>query len=194
MVPTLQKKNVMIARCPLIEEGIENKGRGTFWFPSRKTEIVPLFTFYYPYTFYEWKVTVPRYLFRDMHALIRIGVNGLTGLAAQTEMWPETDLVTPENDYFLHFSITAETADQECNRALENYVHKSLRPVKPPKYVCAKRENIYLPYHVYFVKQASKRKFIVEEALTNVISDVEKMKGIKDWIVQTAKNTNQLDF
>jgi hypothetical protein len=150
----------------------------------KKRTLNHLFTFYYPYTFYEWKVTIPRFLFGDTKALIRIGVNGITGLAAQTEMWPETEAKSLRSVDCLAFNVNEQTIDEECMRALENYVYKSLRPMKPPIKVLSRMESIFLPYHVFLENTLKgKERFIVLEALTGVEAEVKKMKELEGWIV-----------
>ncbi|MGR9047595.1 hypothetical protein ACQ4XT_02930 [Halobacillus faecis] len=149
----------------------------------RRVELEPLFTFYYPYTFYEWKVTVPRWIFSDTKALIRVGVNGLTGLAAQTEIWPDTVMKTVEKNYCLPFKASGEIVETESHRALENYLFKSLRPMIPPIRELNRKETIYLPYHLYKEKRANgKVTFQVLEALTKVKAEVKKMDEVRIWI------------
>jgi hypothetical protein len=141
-----------------------------------------LFTFYYPYYFYEYKVTVPRYLFRDVKALIRIGVNGINGIAAQTEIWPEAESSYVEKSYQLKHKFSFTEADDECQRALERYVYKTTRPLKPPIYQLNKKEIVYIPYHVILEEKNGKENILILEALTGVLSNASKMPGIKEWI------------
>lgn len=172
-----------------IEETVnkQKRRRNILSFPLNKRQVEPLFTFFYPYVFWEWKVTVPRFVFRDGKALIRIGVNGLTNVAAQTEIWPDFEKVQIEEQHRLPFRITEKSADEECKRALENYVYKSMRPLKPPVYKLNRKEKIYLPYHVYLELVSDKKMLMVTEALTGVTAEARKMKEIREWLIKMAR-------
>lgn len=156
-------------------------------FTQKDKRVHHLFTFYYPYYFSEWKVTVPRYLFREGKALIRIGVNGLTGLAAQTELWPEYSMQEAENKKIIRFKVSKAEIDVECKRSLENYVYKAMRPLKPPKYELNREEMLYLPYYVFLIEESTSKKAYVIEALTGTKAPVNKLREIKGWLAQEIK-------
>jgi hypothetical protein len=174
-----------------LEQIINRPGKKKrFGFASASQRVVPVFTFYYPYVFYEWKVTVPRFLFKDGKALIRIGVNGLTNVAAQTEIWPDFETVQAETENCLPFRVTKESADNECRRVLENYVYKLMRPLKPPIYNLNRMERIYLPYYVFIEQSSGKKTLMVTEALTGVTAEARKMKELYSWLENMAKGSN----
>jgi hypothetical protein len=182
---------ILAAKSQLTTEDIVNKQKSRkhiLNFTLNKQQVKPLFTFYYPYVFSEWKVTVPRYLFRDVKALVRVGVNGLTGVAAQTELWPEYKTVQVKDQYCVPFRMVEENSDYECSRALENFVYKSMRPLKPPIYKLNRKENIFLPYHAYYETSSGKKRLMVTEAITNVTDEARKMKTISEWLEKMARS------
>ncbi|GLB60258.1 hypothetical protein [Cytobacillus sp. NCCP-133] len=173
-----------------LEDIIKKPGKRTLFSSSAGQRADPVFTFYYPYMFYEWKVTVPRFMFRDGKALIRIGVNGLTNVAAQTDIWPDGESVQAEPENCLPIRVAKESADDECRRALENYVFKSMRPVKLPIYHLNRKERIYLPYHVFYECSRGKQTLMVTEALTGVTAEARKMKELYSWLESMAKRNS----
>ncbi|WP_144475775.1 hypothetical protein [Cytobacillus oceanisediminis] len=182
---------IQAAKSELTHEEIINRSgkKKRFGFASA-SQRAAMVTFYYPYVFYEWKVTVPRFLFKDGKALIRIGVNGLTNVAAQTEIWPDYETVQAETENCLPFRFTAESVDNECRRALENYVYKLMRPLKPPIYDLNRMERIYLPYHVFLEQSFGKKTLMVTEALTGVTAEARKMKELHSWLESMAYRNN----
>lgn len=180
---------IQASKSELTLEQIINKPRKRKLFGSTSSQRAdPVFTFYYPYMFYEWKVTVPRFVFRDGKALIRIGVNGLTNVAAQTDIWPECETVEAEPKSCLPFRVTEESANDECKLALENYVFKFMRPLKPPIYQLSRKEMIYLPYHVFYENSTGKKTLMVTEALTGVTAEARKMKELNSWLESMARH------
>ncbi|WP_026585450.1 hypothetical protein [Bacillus sp. J33] len=178
---------IQAAEAELTLEEIINKPRKRKRFGSSASQRAdPVFTFYYPYFFYEWKVTVPRFVFRDGKALIRFGVNGLTNVAAQTDIWPDCKMVQAEPLNCLPVRITEASADDECKLALENYVYKLMRPLKPPIYQLNRRERIYLPYHVFYECSPGQKTLMVTEALTGVTAEARKMKELHSWLESMA--------
>ncbi|MBT2687428.1 hypothetical protein J7I93_04445 [Bacillus sp. ISL-47] len=178
---------IQAAKSGLTLDEIITKPRKRSLFGSSASQRAdPVFTFYYPYMFYEWKVTVPRFVFRDGKALIRIGVNGLTNVAAQTDIWPDCETVQAEPQNCLTFRVTDESADDECRLALENYVLKFMRPLKPPIYQLSRKERIYLPYHVFKEESSGKKTLMVTEALTGVTAEARKMKELNSWLESMA--------
>lgn len=195
MIPTIKNKTsgaIQAAKSELTLEEVINRPRKKkrFGFGSGSLHADPVFTFYYPYVFYEWKVTVPRFLFKEGKALIRIGVNGLTNVAAQTEIWPDYEIVQVETENCLPFRVTEESADHECRFALENYVYKVMRPVKPPIYKLNRMQRIYLPYHVFNEQSSGKRTLMVTEALTGVTAEARKMRELHSWLESVASRSN----
>jgi hypothetical protein len=195
MHTTLDKKtkNILAATGNLsVEEYIrKNKSSSIL---KKRAELQYLFTFYYPYTFYEWKVTVPRYMFKDARSLIRVGVNGITGVAAQTELWPEAQFVDVDTEFLLKVNITTELADKGCRRSLENFVYKAMRPMKPPIYELNRNATIWLPYFVFVEKKGNGNEHhLVLEALTSTSVEVKKMHEVKGWLNQKIEGSQRIN-
>ncbi|MBO8172262.1 MAG: hypothetical protein H0Z33_10260 [Bacillaceae bacterium] len=159
-----------------------------FPFSIADRDVLPLFSFYYPYYFSEWKVTVPRYVFRDGKALYRVGVNGVTGSASLSDIWPDTQSETVDASRLIRPLAGEKTEEEEARRTLENIVFRTMRPLKPPFYELVRRSLIYMPYHVYAErKYGNIKRLWVMEPFTGVVTLTSRMKEIRSWIEEEAE-------
>lgn len=196
MLQTLEERKNSVIKVATeglsIEESIERLFGNSNWmelFTRKNKEVTCLFTCYYPYYFSEWKVRVPRYLFREGKALIRIGVNGLTGVASQTELWPKNKEVEVEDSNLLPFKVLKKEADEGYKGSLETFVYKTMRPLQPPKYELTREAAVYLPYYVFLVKSTKNYKIFVVESLSGVKAPLNKIPEIKNCAVFKQKNS-----
>ncbi|MDQ0338137.1 hypothetical protein J2S00_000920 [Caldalkalibacillus uzonensis] len=161
------------------------------WFKRSDPQIKYVFTFYYPYFFSEWKVIVPRYIFKDAKALIRVGVNGRTALAAQTEIWPENKRQQIDPAFVLPVKVTAEEVNEEQRRCLKNVVYRAMRPLQAPRYELSREQVVYLPYYVFLANSKFKSKIVVLEALTGTDGEVNTIPGLDPgWLEKKMEEFN----
>lgn len=123
-------------------------------------------TFYHPYYFQSWKVTVPKTLGRILRVRLCTGVNAVTlsvGPASGLPGYAESEISAAT-------VIEPRAATDEAARLgleyMKTLVGRRYRPAKPPTIEREACELLYVPYYAYSGGDTSLARAVLVEGLT----------------------------
>lgn len=137
-------------------------------------------TFYHPYYFQSWKVTVPKTLGRILRVRLCTGVNAVTlsvGPASGLPGYAESEVSAAT-------MIESRAATDEAARLALEYmktlVGRRYRPARPPTIEREACELLYVPYYAYTGEGTLPGKEVLVEGLTGSRGRVEDVPAIHE--------------
>lgn len=135
-------------------------------------------TFYHPYYFQSWKVTVPKTLGRTLRAKLFTGVNAVT-----LSVGPATEFPRYAESYVAAETVlgTRAAADEAARLGLEyikTLIGQRYRPARPPTVEQEACELLYVPYYAYAGESTPPGKAVLIEGLTGSLGRVEDVPAI----------------
>ncbi len=135
-------------------------------------------TYYYPYYFQSWRVTVPKTLGRRAKVRIVTGVNGLSRSTGPAVDWPSEEEVDLGEEEIIRPRTSEAEAAELMQEYLDKYVARRYRPTRPPEVETERFTLIYVPYYVYAREGQPIRKAALVEGLTGTVGKVKEVPEI----------------
>lgn len=174
---------ILVAKdSPKTEKTVASLSRKGWWFLPGITRSVPqlTLTYYYPYYFQSWKVTIPKTMGRTLRVRLTTGVNGMNRSVSPATEWP----VGKEMTVGAEEVISPRTPEAEAERLSQEYVKKfttrRYRPSKPPTIEREKFETFYVPYYVYARESQPLHKAALIEGYTGARGRVKDVSVIRE--------------
>lgn len=135
-------------------------------------------TFYYPYYFQSWRVTVPKSLGRTLRARLLTGVNALTLSVGPASEFPDFAGGEVPAGTVLEPRAPAEEATRLGLEYVKSLAGGRYRPARPPTIEQETCELLYVPYYVYLQQGASPPRAVLVEGLTGSRGRVRDVPAI----------------
>jgi len=106
-------------------------------------------TYYYPYYFQSWKVTIPKTLGRTMKIRLLTGVDGTSRSVGPATDWPVGREMVVKAEEVIPSRTSEAEVEQVSYEYIREHVARRYRPSKPPTIEKEEFETFYVPYYVY---------------------------------------------
>lgn len=174
---------ILVAKdSPKTEKTIASLARKGWWFLPGVTRSVPqlTLTYYYPYYFQSWKVTIPKTVGRTLRVRLTTGVNGMNRSVSPATDWPVEKAVTVAVEEVLPPRTSDSEAEQLSQEYIQRFVTRRYRPAKPPTIEREKFETFYVPYYVYAREGQMLHKAALIEGFTGARGRVKDVPVIRE--------------
>lgn len=123
-------------------------------------------TYYYPYYFKSWKVTIPKTLGRSMRMRLFTGVDGTNRSVGPATEWPVGREMAVKAGEVIPSQASEAEAEQLSYEYVKELVARRYRPSKPPTIEGEELETFYVPYYVYAKENQPLHKAELVEGFT----------------------------
>ena len=167
---------------PKTEKTIASLSRKGRWFLPGITRSVPqlILTYYYPYYFQSWKVTIPKPMGKTMRVRLTTGVNGMNRSVSPASEWPVGKEITVEVEEVIPPRTSEAEAEQLSQEYVQKFVTRRYRPSKPPTIEREKFETFHVPYYVYAKEGQLLHKAALIEGFTGARGRVKNVPVIHE--------------
>lgn len=172
---------VLVAQdSPRVRAQVATLSKGGLWsFLSRgRKNSSLLMTYYYPYYFQSWRVTIPKTLGRTAKIRIVTGVNGLSRSTGPAVDWPPEEEAELGKEEVIRPRTSEAEAAELMQEYLDKFVARRYRPVRPPEVESERLALIYVPYYVYAREGQPIRKAALVEGLTGTVGKVKDVPEV----------------
>ena len=174
---------ILVAKdSPRTERTMASLSRKGWWFLPGITRSVPqlTLTYYYPYYFQSWKVTIPKTMGRTLRVRLTTGVNGMNRSVSPATEWPVGKEITVGAEEVILPRTPEAEAERLSREYAQQFVTRRYRPSKPATIEREKFETYYVPYYVYTRENQPLHKAALIEGFTGARGRVKDVPVIRE--------------